>query len=51
MIKVLQLVREERQGDMGAPLADLMRDSERIIADKRSAVRPGSLTARAKVSS
>lgn len=50
MIAVLQVVRNERLGDMNISLTDLMKDAERLLTKKGNVLKPASLTARARVS-
>lgn len=49
MIAVLQVVRNERNGDMNISLTQLMKDAERLLTKKGNVLKPASLTARARV--
>ena len=50
VIAVLQVVRNERNGDMNMTLGELMRDAERLLTKNKSVLKTASLTARARVS-
>ena len=49
VIAVLQVVRNDRNGDMNISLTDLMKDAERLLTKKGNVLKPASLTARARV--
>lgn len=49
VIAALQVVRQERNGDMNIPLTELVKDTERLLSKNKNILKPASLTARAKV--
>ncbi|KAF6037938.1 hypothetical protein EB796_003740 [Bugula neritina] len=48
VIAALQVVRQERNGDMNIPLTELVKDTERLLSKNKNILKPASLTARAK---